>query len=240
MFLSIPLRTYDPFEVFSLQHLAPIVITAIIGYLCIRYARPSSDKIQRIIGASIAMIPFLSVSTRMVYLAFIGQFTIEGDLPLHLCRVIALIAPFVMFYKLRFWLGILYFWIFIGTLGANIFPDLNSGFPSLEYFLFWFLHSVLVILPFYIVFVYMVKINIKDILMTYLATNVFMLVCWGLNIRLGSNYFYTMKKPNTGGLLDFLGEYPVFLLNGQLIMLGFFLVFYLPFAFNRAGGLTES
>lgn len=231
---------FAQFQIFSLEHFMPILITAIIGYLCIRYAQQCDDKTQRIIGALIAGVPFLSVSSRMIYLLAVRQFTIEGDLPLHLCRMIALIAPFVMFYKRRFWLGILYFWIFIGTLGANVFPDLDGGFPSLEYFLFWFLHSVLVILPFYTVFVYRIKITIKDLLMTYLMTNLFMLVCWGLNIQLGSNYFYTMKKPNTGGLLDFLGDYPVFLLNGQLIMLGFFLVFYLPFAFKREGGLSES
>lgn len=227
------LQTVNTFEPFSLEHFAPIALTALIGFVLIKVARRSTDSKQRLIGMGIALIPFLSVSIRMLYLLIVGEFTIQGDLPLHLCRLIAILAPFVMYFKWRMWSGIFYFWIFIGTLGANLLPDLNDGFPSLEYFLFWLLHSVLVILPFYLVFVYRIKIQLKDLIITFVATNIFLCICWMLNLSIGSNYFYTMEKPNTGGLLDFLGEYPFFLLYGQLLILGFLLVFYLPFAFRR-------
>jgi len=229
------LKTSNTFEAYSIEHFAPILITAFIGIVLIRIAMRSQDSTQRLIGMLIGLIPFLSVTARMIYLLIVGEFTIQGDLPLHLCRLIALLAPFVMYYKWRMWLGIFYFWIFIGTLGANILPDLDDGFPSLDYFLFWFLHSILVILPFYIVFVYRVKIQLKDLVITFIATNLFLLIWWFLNLSIGSNYFYTMEKPNTGGLLDFLGEYPFFLLYGQLLILGFLLVFYLPFALSSKG-----
>ena len=228
------LKTSSAFEPFSIEHFAPIVLTALVGLALILIARRSTDRQQRLIGIGIGLIPFLSVSTRMLYLVIVGEFTVTGDLPLHLCRLIAVLAPFVMYYKWRMWLGIFYFWIFIGTLGANILPDVKLGFPSLEYFLFWSLHSVLVILPFYTVFVYRVQIKFMDLMTAYLATNLFLGMCWLLNFSIGSNYFYTMKKPNTGGLLDFLGEYPFFLLYGQLLILGFLLVFYLPFALSQS------
>ena len=228
------LTEYLPFQAYTLEHFAPIFLTVILGYFCIKYGRNANDKTQRILGAGIAMIPCLSVCTRMIYLGAIGEFTAVEDLPLHLCRFIALLAPFVMYYRRRFWLGILHFWIFIGTLGANVFPELFTGFPSLEYILFWSLHSPLLILPFYSIIVYKVQINTRDAITTFVATNLFLVFCWVVNYFLGSNYFYTMKKPNTAGLLDFLGEYPTYLLTGQMVIVGFILLFYLPFAFGKS------
>ncbi len=214
------------------------MLTFVLGYICIRYAKNTDDRMQRIIGTSIAMIPCLSVCTRMIYLAAIGEFTPVEDLPLHLCRFIALLAPFVMFYRRRSWLGILHFWIFIGTLGANVFPELFTGFPSLEYILFWTLHSPLLILPFYSIIVYRVKINASDAIKTFIATNLFLAICWVINYSLGSNYFYTMKKPNTAGLLDFLGEYPTYIFSGQMVIIGFILLFYLPFTIRKSKKTT--
>ena len=230
MFLS----AYSPFQAYTIEHFAPIILTILMGYFCIRYAKKTNDRTQRIVATSIAMIPFLSVCTRMFYLLAIGEFTAVEDLPLHLCQSIALIAPFVMFYKRRFWLGLLHFWIFIGTLGANFFPDLPNGFPSIEYFLFWTVHSPLLILPIYSIIIYKIKINTKDAVASFIATNALLAICWIINKNLGSNYFYTMEKPITTGFLDFLGEYPTYLLTGQLLIIGFILLFYLPFVIGRS------
>ncbi len=227
------LKIVATFEPFTTQHYAPIVLTALIGIIAIRIGRKTTEYNQRLIGLGIGLIPFLSVATRMLYLAMIGEFTVTGDLPLHLCRLVALLAPFVMYFKWRMWLGIFYFWIFIGTLGANVLPELSEGFPSLQYFLFWLLHSVLVILPFYAIFVYKTRIVFGDLIRAYIATNLFLGLCWLLNLSIGSNYFYTMAKPNIGGHLDFLGEYPYYLLYGQLLIVILLVVLYLPYALSR-------
>ncbi len=187
------------------------------------------DKGQRILGCCIALVPLAAVIIRVIARLQDGSFTIVEDLPLHLCRTIAIMAPFVMWTKHRRWLGIFYFWIGIGTAAANIIPDLKEGFPAIGYFVYWMLHSVLIILPLYSIFVYRIRINFKDLINAYLATLVYMMICWLVNIQLGSNYSYTMEKPPTGGLLDILGSYPTHMFTIQFLILGLFLLLYLPF-----------
>lgn len=217
------------FRAFSLQHLLPILIVFIIGYVVIKIGRSLEEYKQRILGVVISMIPLAAVIIRVLSRMQDGTFTIVEDLPLHLCRTIAIMAPIVMWTKNRFWLGIFYFWIGIGTAAANIIPDLKEGFPDVGYFAYWMLHSVLIILPFYAIFVYQIKIDFKDLIKAYFATLVYTLICWGVNIAIGSNYSYTMVKPPTGGLLDILGPYPLHIATMQILIFTLFLLLYIPF-----------
>ena len=63
--------------------------------------------------------------------------------------------------------------------------------------------------------------------------NAYLIVIHILNLAMGANYSYTMHKPVGGSILDFFGPWPVYLLTGQLLALGLFWLFYLPFLFKR-------
>jgi len=56
-----------------------------------------------------------------------------------------------------------------------------------------------------------------------------MLVVFGLNMLLGSNYMYLAHKPATASAIDFLGPWPLYLLWLELIALALFLLMALPF-----------
>ncbi len=204
-----------------------------MGIAVIKFAQKQSELWKVRIGFYIAMIPFIAVISRIVLLLADQTFSIKEDLPLHLCRIIGLMVPFVMLYKNRFWMGVFYFWVGVGTLAANFVPDIDYGFPSIHYFLYWMGHSILVIIPFYVIFVHRVKIAFRDLVNAFWVANVLLLICWLINLGLGSNYFYAMKMPPTGGLLDFLGPYPYFIFGMQLLSLVLFLLFYLPIALTR-------
>ena len=170
---------------------------------------------------------------RMAIIIYLGEFSYKEELPIHLCRFIALIAPIVMLTRNRFWLGILYFWIIVGTLNANITPDLQRGFPHYEYLIYFCLHSGLMVLPFYTVFVYRVDIKFRDFIITFLMTNVFFFSAHLINLILGSNYMYTMHKPPVASLFDVLGPWPWYMLTGQVLIVGLMLIVYIPFVIRR-------
>jgi len=224
----------NPFEIFSKDHIYALVFFFLLGLGVIYYAKTyCNEKTQIVIGVLLALIPVSSLFIRMGILAGLGIFDYKLDLPLHLCRIIAIMAPFIMYYRNKFFLGVLYFWIMVGTLNANLTPDLFYGFPHYEYLIYFGLHSGLVILPLYTIMVYGYKVQWRDMRNAFILTNVYMLIVHVLNYFLGSNYFYTMAKPPVDSLLDYMGPWPWYLLVGQGVVLVLMVVMFVPIWIRR-------
>lgn len=219
------------FTAFTVYHYYPLLICAGIGMLVI-YKGVKSDNPEskwRILFF-LSFIPALSVISSMVLSLCEGSFSTKEDLPFHVCRFVALAAPFAIYYKNRFWMGIFYFWILAGTLNANITPDIMYGYPHWQYFSYWLTHSVLVIIPIYWIIVLRNRIRFKDVVNAFWTANVFLLFTLTVNLLLDSNYMYTRQKPPVSSLLDYLGPWPYYLISGQALAGVLFLILFLPFA----------
>jgi hypothetical integral membrane protein (TIGR02206 family) len=222
------------FLAYSSQHYLPLATTFIIGCIIILFAKKYLNvNQQKNLLLWISVIPF--IGTFMLYpMAMIeGDFNIKEDLPLHLCRILALAVPFVIWKENRYWIGVFYFWIMVGTLNANITPEVEFGFPHWSYFSYWMTHSFLVIIPLYYILVFGIRIEFRDFRNAFIMMNVFVLITLFFNSLLGSNYMYTMDKPPVDSLLDILGPWPGYLISGQLLAAALFYIAYLPFKFIK-------
>jgi hypothetical integral membrane protein (TIGR02206 family) len=227
-------QTDKIFVAFSISHYLPLVTISIIGVLIIfRGLSYASWEDKKRLLLLISFIPAFAILFNSGMRICESHFNIKEDLPLHICRFVALIAPLVIWKMNRFWMGILYFWILAGTLNANITPDLTYDFPHWNYFTYWASHSFLIILPIYYVVVLKEKINLKDLRNAFLMANVFLLFTLSVNVILGSNYMYSREKPAVASLLDFLGPWPIYLISGQLLALTLFFILYLPFFIQK-------
>jgi hypothetical integral membrane protein (TIGR02206 family) len=73
----------------------------------------------------------------------------------------------------------------------------------------------------------------KDFKNAIIGTNMYVILSMVINYAIGSNYFYTMGKPEVPTLLDFLGPWPIYLITGQLLMFSLFILALLPFQRQR-------
>ncbi len=220
--------TFDPY---TDEHYYPLIIIGLIGLITILTAKYLlGSKGQKQLLFCLSLIPAMGCSFLIILRLVTGVFEIEDDLPLHICRILSLTAPIVIWRWNRYWLGIFYFWILAGTLNANITPDIDFGFPHYEHITYWLMHSFLVILPIYYVIVMKVRINWTDLKNAFWMANVFMLSTLGINLLIGSNYMYTVNKPPVASILDYFGPWPIYLITGQLLALLLFLLLMIPFA----------
>lgn len=214
----------------SLEHLIPIAVAIIFAILFIRYSNKKLTPKQRQNSIHLfALFVALTVAMYHGYNIGYGDYNIVTDLPLYLCSLLALCIPIFTYYR-RYWMyEILLFWIIAGTAQAVITPDIEVGFPSLDYFRYWIAHLGLLIIIFYATFVFHMRPKLKSVFKSFLALQVYVLIMIAINFALGANYFYLNEKPKSASLLDYLGEWPYYVLAGQLLIIPFFLLVYLPF-----------
>ena len=146
-----------------------------------------------------------------------------------MCRLVTFILPLMILGQKRRLFGVLYFWVLAGTTQAILTPDIEMGFPSYEYIRYWILHLLLVFLIIYSLIIFKFRPQKKDLWLAVLWAQVYLVCTLPINWWLDANYGYTMHKPSVGSIADYMGEWPWYILTGELIMLIFFLLLYLPF-----------
>lgn len=225
----------SPFTPWSLDHTTPIVVTLAIGVICIFCAKQwLSSRQQQTFLLILSSIPLAALLFFMGVQIVTGIFDYKEDLPVHVCRLLAFIAPWAYWTKNKLWIGIIYFWILVGTFNAVLTPDLQQGFPHWEHLCYFIMHIGLVVLPLYHTIVFGHRIKYKDLWNAFIAANVMLIISLIINWLLNSNYMYTCAKPPVATLLDVLGPWPLYLASVQLIGLLLFHIVYLPFYFlNR-------
>lgn len=222
------------FNAFTIQHCSPLLAILIVCTLSIYCAKKYLDlNGQWRFLFYLSFIPILGYLLMLAATINDGTITLAEHLPVHACRFIALILPIVVWRRQRYWLGVLYFWIMIGTVNASITPDIYFGFPNWNYFSYWMLHGFLIVIPLYYTIVIGIRIVHRDIWNAFWMANLYLFFSFIMNYIFDSNYMYSMQKPESTTLLSYLGDWPIYLLSIQLIALVLFYIAYLPFIFLK-------
>jgi len=220
---------------FTLQHLWLNFIILVLGFLLILWAKKQHKRTQIKLGNIIAF----SISITVIFGTFLkiykGNFNYQEDLPLHLCSFLALTIPILSTTRKFLYYEIFFFLILGGTLQSLITPD-EYNYLNFPFFRYWFVHAGLVFFMMYATFIYNMRPTLKSVGKSFIGMQVFMLIMFVLNYFLGSNYFYTNKKPDAETLLDLFGDWPQYVFVVELIVIPYFLLMYLPFYLTRKKG----
>lgn len=224
----------EPFHLWTLQHAVPVIIYSIVGISAIWYAKTQLNRAgQKKLLLGLSLVPAIAFGVHTVLKLAIGTYTFQEDLPFHICRILALAAPFVYWKENKFWIGIFYFWILAGTLNAVITADIRHAYPHWNYFIYFIMHLGLIPLPIFFSVVLGHKITLKDMWNAFWMANVFLILTMIINFSIGSNYMFTRHKPEVASLMDGLGPWPWYLVALQFLAVVLFALLYLPFYFSK-------
>ncbi len=233
--LDSPFFAYNrDFTLFGYQHGIVLLIVAGLSILLPILARQGLSPRQQL-GLSRLLAITLSfwAALYVVILLVLGDFDPRTDLPLDICNITALLLPFLMWNPSFRVHGVLYFWIVVGTLQANLTPHLHNGFPHFIFFKYWVVHGGLIVYTIYITVVFEYYPDRKSIWRSFGLLQVYMVSIFMANLILGSNYLYLIRKPPTASVLDYLGPWPVYVLVAELLALAGFHLAWAPLAISR-------
>ena len=220
------------FVPFSGQHILISAIVIVFGTILIYWAKKQSEQTQFLTGNIIASSISLTVIFGSILNIYKQDFNYQEDLPLHLCSFLALIIPILSFTRKYIYYEIFFFLIIAGTLQSLITPS-DYNFLNFTFFRYWFVHSGLVLFMLYATFIYKMRPTIKSVFKSFVGMQFYMILMFIINYLLGSNYFYTNRKPDATTLLDVFGEWPQYIFVVELIVIPFFLLIYFPFYLTR-------
>ncbi|MDB4171137.1 TIGR02206 family membrane protein [Polaribacter sp.] len=226
------LKDNNQFIPFSAQHFGVVLFLIFCGVALILWTKKQNKKTQTRTGNLFAF----SIAFTIIFGTFLkmykGDFNYQEDLPLHLCSFLGLTAPLLSLTKKFVYYEVFFFLVMAGTLQSVITPD-EYNYLNFPFFRYWFVHTGLVIFMMYATFVYKMRPTLKSVWKSFLGMQVYMLLMFVLNYFLGSNYFYTNRKPDAATLLDLFGDWPQYVFVVELIVIPYFLLIYLPFYLTR-------
>ena len=160
-----------------------------------------------------------------IYLLSTGTFNYKIHLPLHLCYLTELGILISIIFKTQY----LYSWLILNSLGGGITGFTNSNLPEesmfIEYVHLYLSHFNLLL---FTIIAYRIKFTISKV--SFLKSTLFNLVIFitifCFNLFVGSNYWFTNRKPMGLNLTLIFPDWPYYLLG--LIMIGL-ISYYLTF-----------
>ena len=217
-----------PFIAYDNSHLAVLYFSAFLLVLIIIASKKLSPNQNLFIGRCLTIILAVSVVAYTIFELALGRFTIANDLPLSLCNLFALLAPFVLWNPKQKYFEPIYFLVMAGTFQAIVTPDLYYDYPAYEFFKYWITHVGLVLLMIHYMVCFALYPTAMGIVKTFGWLNLYILVLLPINYLLDANYFYLIAKPINPSVLDFFGPWPVYILVAEILVMGFFAIAMIP------------
>jgi len=221
-----------PFHALSLQHLVTLGIIAFISFLLARKAR--EGKTRKFHGW---LLGFALLGYAVVLYLQEGMehaLSWQYSLPLELCNLVLIACIISLFRPNQFATEIAYYWGFGGVLQATVTPDILAGFPSWEFFLFFWSHGVTLMAIVFLVTRRGFRPRRGSMARMMIVLNVYAVTIGTLDALTGWNYGFLCRKPAVPSLLDVLGPWPWYLLSLEVIAFLTFFLLDLPWQISNS------
>lgn len=230
-FLGIP----DRLELFGGLHIAVSAIFAACAVLLFVFGKKlrgygHTKQIRIAMASLLALNMILHYGSRIL----LGVWSIDGDLPFHVCYVTNFAMIYILFTDNRNDIyKYFYYYTFIGPLPAIIWPDLDYSWQSFIFWHFIISHHVMLLISLYSLIVLEYKVDLKSMLPAFVAGNLYVAAVFGMNQLLGTNYIMMTELPEqlyeVYPFLEYLPPLVWLELVGALVML----LAYIPAFFHN-------
>lgn len=197
-------------------------------------ARQTTDLGRRRIGLIQSLIPAVIWLSSSAWLAFhMDPPNLDLILPFHICYFLNLLLPVMLWRRNYFLFEVSYFMVMAGCIQALLTPDLQTTFPDHYNVRYFFVHIGLAQSILYAIVVYRFRPTWRSLGKSLLWSNIYFVFVAALNWSLGTNFMYLCHKPPSPTMLDLFGDWPWYILGGEVLALVLFSVVMLPFAWRR-------
>lgn len=222
--------TGAPFHHFGLGHILAmgtlLAIVLLLGIFGKQWSQETRDRVRIFFAVSLAIIE----STWHIWSIYYGIWSIQTNLPLHVCSVFTWASVIMLFTKNQYIFEMTFFLGFGGAIPALITPDAGMyGFPHFRAFQTFGDHGGIIIAVMFMILVEGYRPWPKSFIRLFIFSNIYLPVVFVINQLIGSNYIFLAHKPEFPSIIDYLSEWPWYILQLELIGITVAAILYIPF-----------
>lgn len=227
--------TGGPFELGSAEHLLILTLVVLFQVLLLGRFRNASDEAKRNVRWGLVAALWAQEVSYHIWRLSIGTWTPTQMLPMHLCSVAVWLGGVLLLTRSYQLYEVIYFAALTGASIALATPDIGPfGAPHYRFFQFFVSHGLILSAPLWMTFVEGFRPRQGSVLRAFGTLAAWGGACFAVNRKLGSNYLFVSRKPDTASALDALPPWPRYLPVMGAGVFGFFALLYAPWAIKHA------
>lgn len=207
----------------------------VLSLLARHFPGPWCEVAARSVGGVLLVV----ATSYVLAQALSGSWSAKTDLPIALCDAGVFVASLACWWHAPLLVEITWFWGLAGTLQGLLTPDLNVGFPHLQFWQYTFGHAGIVCAALLLVVgmrMYPRPGAVPRIFGVTLAYTAFV----GLvDATTGANYMFLRQPPAEWTLLRLLGPWPWYIASAAGVALVLLVILDSPFWHLRRAARTE-
>lgn len=218
------------FVLFGPTHWIMLGVVLIVNLSLILLRRNVSEKKRRFLRYALAGILAINEIAYHLWLILTDQWDCQWHLPLHLCSAFVWLSIIMLIWKIYPIFEIAYFSGIVGAIQPLLTAEVGAyGFPHFYAFQIFISHGGIITAAIFMAAIEGFRPTWASIGRMFLWGNLYMLFVTIVNVILGCNYMYTLRKPHINTILDYLGPWPWYILSLEVLALIFSIILYLPF-----------
>lgn len=204
--------TGQPFKLGSPEHLLMLTVVVVAQVLLIKRFRPADDDTKRKVRLALVGALWSQEASYHAWRLLNGTWTRKQMLPLHLCSVEVWMGGLMLLTRSYRLYEYVYFGALVGAIMAVVTPDAGPfGFPHYRFFQFFVSHGLIAAAPLWMTFGEGFRPTARSLGRAIVGTVAYAGVVNLVNRKLGSNYMFVNRKPETRSVLDALPPWPGYL-----------------------------
>ncbi|QWC24659.1 TIGR02206 family membrane protein [Bacillus haikouensis] len=222
-----------PFQIYSASHIIAVLLMIIFIVLLYKYRNNLSMNGKK----AIRLILIATLAAGEIFFQFWyalnGLWSPAVNLPFQLCSLSIYLCIIMLITRNKLIFEVAFFASLTGAFIAMITPELFFGYPHIRFFQFFIVHAAIILSCFYMRWVEGFSSTVLSPIKSFLGLNLFAAAAYVLNMAFGGNYMFLAHKPYNPSPIDYLGDYPWYLLSLEAISLILFYLMYLPIHLNK-------
>lgn len=227
------------FSFLSVAHVTALLLILALN-VAIYFSRDKIDtKKRNVCRITLVLLLIFQELALQAWEISTGIWSIENSLPLQLCGMSLLLTAIMLLTKNENIYQVVYFWGIAGASQALLTPDINYGFPHFVFLQFFTAHGLIVTGCLWMTFMEGYRPNLASLVKAFVVINLYAIIVGAFNYLTGSNYLYLRSKPANASLLNYLGEWPWYIVSLEVVALAMFFLSALPFLWSEIAALRR-
>lgn len=223
------------FELFGREHLLALTLVVVAQVVLVWRFRRADAATQRSVRWALVAALWSQEIGYHVWRLSVGTWTPREMLPLHLCSQAVWLGGVMLLTRNQRLYEYVYFAALAGAVMALATPDAGRyGFPHYRFWQFFVSHGLIMAAPVWMTFGEGRRPGPDSLGRAVAATLASGLAVLPLNLRLGANYMFTARKPDSASLLDRLPPWPRYLPVMSALVAAAYGALYAPWAVRDA------